>query len=62
MYAIRELDTHAWVQFASAGGVSTNTHRDRAQRFPTIEAARVVYRTLPRNRRFLIVPAEEDRK
>jgi hypothetical protein len=34
MYAIRELDTHAWVQFASAGGVSLNTHRDRAKRFP----------------------------
>lgn len=65
MYAIRSFvgrKPGPWLEFASGGGVSLNTRRECAKRFPTIEAAQAAYRTLPPAKKFLIVCADEDEK
>lgn len=68
MYAIREVivvaNGHRMGQhyIGLAGEHTVETNHRHAERFPTIEAARVVYRRLVNPSRWLIVAAEEDRK
>lgn len=65
MYAIQAFDERPYRFVFISPATPALVHRvprADATRFPTIEAAREVYRTLPRAGRFLIVPAEEDLK